>query len=64
MRWMPDLDCQKIADEERVLDLAGFGHHPAIVHWRMLRVPSVGIGIVVVVKLLRRSRRRWYITAT
>ena len=54
-----DLDSQEVADEERVLDLASFGHHPAIVHRHLLRVPSVCVGIVVVVSLLRRSRRRW-----
>ncbi len=53
-----NLDSQEVADEERVLHLAGFGHHPAIVHGHLLRVPSVVVGIVVVVRLLRWSRRR------
>ena len=52
-----DLDREVVADEERVLDLTGFGHHPAIVHGNLLRVPSACVGVVVVVELLRR--RRW-----
>jgi hypothetical protein len=48
-----NLDRHEIADEERVLDLAGFGHHPVIVQWQLLMIPSVVVGVVVVVELLR-----------